>query len=326
MGLGPIEPCAQLGQHPASPWGLGRQRVDPGLWLGGHCLAAKGSGSDTSSGLRTQLLCECSAPHRCHSLTHTHTRGLGHSFCMRAWHHRRPTQTHTHTLHSSAHTFRHTHGSGHSFCVSAWHHRRHTQTHTHTHTRLRTQLLRECLAPHRCHTQTYTHSSQQRTLTFRLLGEPRQVGHREASPPAPPPTLSANSAAEPEALRTRLLDDVTVHTPGDARPTGPGGRPLESSTEQDSCHRMRVTAAPSLRWDCGWQRGRPGLSLLPLPRLDTVHLEPKPGLRSSAPRGWCVWPWGGGSRPAPWPPSRKSGVLKGPALAEPALLRGWLAT
>lgn len=72
MGLGPTEPCARLGQHPVSPWGPGRQRVDPGLWPGGHCSAAKGSGSDTSSGLRTQLLCERSAPHRRHSLTHTH--------------------------------------------------------------------------------------------------------------------------------------------------------------------------------------------------------------------------------------------------------------
>ena len=47
----------------------------------------------------------------------------------------------------------------------------------------------------------------------------------------------------------RLLDDVTVHTPGDARPTGPGGCPLESSTEQDSCQRMHVTATPGLRRD-----------------------------------------------------------------------------
>ena len=77
---------------------------------------------------------------------------------------------------------------------------------------------------------------------------------------------------------------------------------------------------------CGWQWGRPGLSLRPLPRLDTVHLEPKPGLRSSAPRGWCVQPWGGRSRLAPWPPYCKSGVPKGPVLTEPVLLRERLAT
>ena len=76
---------------------------------------------------------------------------------------------------------------------------------------------------------------------------------------------------------------------------------------------------------CGWQRGCPGLSLRPLPRLDTVHLEPKPGLRSSTPRGWRLWPWGGGSRPAPWPPSHMSGVPKGPSLTEPELLQGRLA-
>ena len=128
------------------------------------------------------------------SLSHTHTRGSGHSFCMSAWHHRRHTQTHTHTLFTAAHT------------------------HIQTHTRLRTQLRYERLAPHRRH----THSSQQCTLTFRILGEPRHVGHREASPPAPPPTLSANSAAEPEPLRMRLLDDVTVHIPGDTGPLARG--------------------------------------------------------------------------------------------------------
>ena len=56
-------------------------------------------------------------------------------------------------------------GSGHSFCASAQHHT--DVTLSHTHTRLRTQLLHECLAPQTSHTDTHTHSLQQRTLTFR---------------------------------------------------------------------------------------------------------------------------------------------------------------
>ena len=105
MGLGPTEPCARLGQHPVSPWGLGRQRVDPGLWPGGHCLEANGSGSDTSSGLSTELLCEHSAPHRRHS--HTRVRLRTQILCERLAPHRCHTQTHT--LHSSAHSHSDTH-------------------------------------------------------------------------------------------------------------------------------------------------------------------------------------------------------------------------
>lgn len=221
MGLGPTEPCARLSQHPTSPWGLGRQRVDPGLWPGGHCSAANGSGSNTSSGLRTQLLCERLAPHRHH--------------------------TQTHTLFTAAHI----------------------------------------------HVQTPRGA---------WAGGPWR-GIPSSHPPHSVPTRQLSLSP----LRTRLLYDVTDHTHGDHGPTGLGGRPLESSTEQDSCRRMHVTATPGLRWDTRWQQGHPGLSLRPLPRLDTVHLEPEPGLRSSAPRGWCVWPWGGRSRPAPWPPSRKLG-------------------
>ena len=124
------------------------------------------------------------------SHTHTHTHTAQDTASARVLGTTDVTHRHTHTLFTAAHT------------------------HIQTHTQLRTQLLCERSAPHRHHTQTHTHSSQQCTLTFRLLGEPRHVGHREASPPAPSPTLSANSAAEPEPLRTWLLDDVTVHVPG----------------------------------------------------------------------------------------------------------------
>lgn len=196
------------------------------------------------------------------SPSHTHTRAAQNTASERVLGTTDVTHRHTHTLFTAAHT------------------------HIQTHTRLRTQLLHECLAPHRRHTQTHTlftavhtqththtpihssghsfcvsvwhhtdvthrhtHSSQQRTFTFRLLGEPRQVGHGQTSPPALLPHSVPTQQLSLSPLRTRLLDDITVHTPGDAKPTGPGGRPLESSTEQDSCHRTRVTAVPGLRWD-----------------------------------------------------------------------------
>lgn len=104
-------------------------------------------------------------------------------------------------------------------------------------------------------TQTHTHSSQQHTLTFRPLEEPRQVGHGEASPPAPIPCSVPTWQLSLSPLRTRLLDDVPVHTPGETRPTGLGGRLLESSTKQDSCHGMHVTPTPGLRWDSVDGRG-----------------------------------------------------------------------
>lgn len=147
MGLGPTEPCVRLSQHPASPWGPGRQRVDPRLWPGGHCLAANGSGSDTSSGLRTQLLCERSAPHRRHPLTHTHarlrTQLLNECLAPQTSH----TDTHTHSSQQRTLTFRHIHGSGHSFCTSAWHHTDATHRHTHS--------SQQCTLRH-THTHPYT--------------------------------------------------------------------------------------------------------------------------------------------------------------------------
>lgn len=118
------------------------------------------------------------------------------------------------------HTDTHTHGSGHSFCVSAWHH---TDTHT-------------------LFTAAHTHIQDPRGA--RAGGPWRGIPF---SPPAPCSVPTQQLSLSP--LRTRLLDDVTVHTPGDARPTGRGGRPLESSTEQDSCQRLHVTATPGLRWD-----------------------------------------------------------------------------
>lgn len=183
-GPGPTEPCAGLR---GSQWELGHQRLDPGLWPGGHCLAANGSGSDTSSGLSTELLCEHSAPHRCHSHTRVrlrtqilcerlaphrcHTHSARHSFCMSAWHHTDVThKTHTHSSQQCTLTFRHTHthGSGHSFCVSAWHH---TDTHT-------------------IHSSAHSHSGPLRS-PGRWAMERHPLQH-------PRPMLSANPAAEPE--------------------------------------------------------------------------------------------------------------------------------
>ena len=128
------------------------------------------------------------------------------------------------------------------------------------------------------------------------------MGHGEASPPAPIPCSVPTWQLSLSPLRTRLLDDVPVHTPGDTRPTGLGGRLLESSTKQDSCHGMHVTPTPGLRWDSVDGRGAALASACaPCPvwtpstwsqSLGCVPAHPGVGVcgRGEEGPGWCCGP------------------------------------
>lgn len=174
-----------------------------------------------------------------------------------------------------------------------------------TSTGLRTQLLHEHAAPHRHHSLADTDISQQLTLTFRPLREARaHGGHKEAFPPAPLSSLSANPPANPEPPedpRKQLLDDVTVYTHGgDAWPTSPGGSrwgqwDKTRLPSPDVCH-SRPSPAMG-RW--GQRLCHPGLSLCPLPCLVMGHRETSPGPCSSTSRGRSVRSRGGGSQPVP---------------------------
>ena len=173
MGLGPQSPVPGSGGASGSwatrGWIQGCGRVDT-AWRPTAQAAIHPVGS-------AQSFCVSTRHHI--DVTHTHACGSGHRFCASAWHHTDVTHTQrtTQLLHECLAPHRcHTQDT-HTLFTAV-----HTHSQTHTHTWLRTQLLRERLAPHR-----HTHYSQQRTLTFRTLEEPRQVGHGEASPPAPPP-------------------------------------------------------------------------------------------------------------------------------------------